>query len=186
MNKEFTTEALQDWISQTYDVSPEQIQVSHDDPVLFYWDKPSLNYAALLEKSAFVGLQASYVFRRPEAQCVVRCYGPPYQYRAFYTTEGPAFGLKLELLYPERGVVVSGSRFFSPIRENPPLISAGHPMYQFEIVPSGTAEDVMYRAYHPESYDTVLREYKPWPGDWAEIEIDSSQLDPSWLPPNYR
>lgn len=182
--KQFSSEEFLVWIETTYRVPNENVLVNKEaEEMLNYtWEANGVRYMARVVAGTLVAARAETTRNPvPSAACVVSCIGAPGQYRAYFTRSTPGRQLEFEMVFPTQGTWVGGTQFFGLSQEQPPAIGGAFPMNFFRYETPGTEKAILQKVYGDGNiYETVQRQFKPWPGDWGEIDIDS---DPTLPPP---
>ncbi len=181
ISKEISPEQFRAWISATYRVPEENIQVDATrtgKSRIFNWKAGGIWYTAVIEGSALTDVELLYERQRPSADQVIACLGAPEQYRASYGWDIPGNNLHLDLLFPGQGILAFGAQFQSLRPKEPPPITGRFRISDMRIVRTGSVDEVLRQIYggsSAELYEKMQREYKSWPDDWKAIEIE---IDP--------
>lgn len=88
ISREISTEQFRAWISTTYRVSEENIQVDvtrTGESRIFNWKKDDIWYTVVIEGSALTDVRLYYERQRPSADQIIACLDAPEQYRAIDT-----------------------------------------------------------------------------------------------------
>jgi hypothetical protein len=176
MGTEINREQFLTWITETFQISRDSIEVTtwHDD-LVFSWQAGGVMYSAETDGAVLADVAIYYKNWRPEAAQFKKCLGDPSLYKASYQLgANPGNQLSAQFLYPLDGILISGARFlrFRPV--TPPAIRGDFPMSALRLTRPGSSEDVLSQIYGGNSglYEEMLTQYKPWPGGWDEITID--------------
>ena len=124
-----------------------------------------------------IDFERSIPLPRPSLSQVVNCLGAPEYYIVYYTLAPEANNINLDLLYPEKGIIV---RYVSPFTSLliPELPEKFHPymrMRDMSVVAPGTPEQMLPVAYSIGivgggfAHNACLS--KPWPGSIEAMEI---------------
>lgn len=116
---------------------------------------------------------------RPTGAEIVKCFGTPAFYRAYYTQGAHSKILDLALLYPDQGVVAQ-SHLFSNDKE-PPRIDSSMLFWNIAFVSPGGVDQIVEDVYifqPAEQRTEILNKVKPWPGAWHNLTVD---IDPRML-----
>ena len=177
----FTRESLRTWIHDTYQVPIESIRedaLAGGQSWSQHWGDPDrVYYSMLLNQDSIEDV----TFGRPQASVgdMMQCLGQPGAYLATYERSPGGNQLSLRLVYPDDGVLTSGSRIFRPQLKSPPSVSADFPVSFVRFVKPGTTDQVLSEIYIEgwgHANDGILQQYKPWTGDWASMVTD---VDPA-------
>lgn len=176
ISRQASAEELRAWIAETYDIPPESIT---SDPVpqtqgyLLQWRKNDLWHNIDIKKGVVtaVGVDTSGF----TASDAIACLGQPSHYSAMYGYETPGGPeLSLRLLFPEHGVLAGGGRILWARPAQPPAITGDFPLNGMQFMRPGAADALLeeaHRAYTPALAQQLLDAYKPWPGDWKDVQI---------------
>jgi len=101
--------------------------------------------------------------------------GRPSHYSAMYgyETEGGT-ELSLSLLFPEHGVLAGGGRILRARPAQPPAITGDFPIDGLRFMRPGSADTLLEEAHRmdiPALRQQMLDAYKPWPGDWGQLQV---------------
>jgi hypothetical protein len=111
---------------------------------------------------------------------MLRCLGVPDRYWASYTQSVEARELTLNLLFASKGALVYGANIYPFNQRQPPTLEETLPITGLTIVRPGSAEQIIQNIYGGQSNQLsiqMLRDAKPWPGDWKDLQImDESGL----------
>lgn len=177
----FTRESLRSWIHDTYQVPLESIREdaqADSQSASEQWGDPDHMYYSI---SLNQGSVEDITVGRPQASVgdMNQCLGQPGAYLATYKRSPGGNQLSLNLVYPDDGVLTSGSRIFSPQLKAPPAVTTDFPVSFIRFVRPGTTDQVLSEIYVKgwgHANDGVLQEFRPWVGDWASVVID---VDPA-------
>lgn len=136
-------------------------------------------YSGWIQDGTLQKIDVQWVFPlpRPTLSQAIACLGDPEYYIAFYEQAPEAVATNLDLLYPEKGIVVRyESPFTSSARSEPP--AKFHPFMRIEqvaVVVPGTPEQMVPAVYsagnvaggHADNFCLS----KPWPGSIKAVEI---------------
>jgi hypothetical protein len=180
---QYSVDQFRAWAARTYGISAEEVQVEpaskEKDDWSIHWAMAGATYAAGLRGSKVLGAGVTYGSNPPSADRVLSCLGAPGEYRAAFDKMVEASQLSLDLLFPAQGILASGARFAAFNQRQPPPLNENFAVSSFVVVPPGSAEQVLRQVYgglSNDQYEKVVREFKPWPGDWENLQI---QIDPA-------
>lgn len=136
-------------------------------------------YSGWIQDGTLQKIDVQWIFPlpRPTLSQAIACIGAPEYYIAFYEQAPEAVATYLDLLYPEKGIVVRyESPFTSSARPDP--LDEFHPFMRIEqvvVVAPGTPEQMVPAVY---SAGNVAGSHadnsclsKPWPGSIKALEI---------------
>lgn len=177
-NQETSLDHFRDWVSNTYHVSPKTIRVipsiDNRDYWTIYWEVAGQTYDITLDNGR-VDRGAGISFNRGvPASHIVSCLGPPAQYYAGYHWDLGKYVLHLTLLYPDQGILATGARYFYPKPDRIPTIESTFGIYRLTFGPPGWTDQLQQSVLNPSG-----ELYKPWPGNWKDIQIE---IDPRAQP----
>lgn len=177
-NRETSLDQFIEWVSNIYHVPRKAIRVipSIDDRDYWtiYWETAGQTYEIILDDGR-VGKGARISFNRGvPAGYIVSCLGTPAQYYARYNWDLGKYALHLTLLYPDRGILATGAKYFYPKPDQVPTIENTFGIDWLTFGPSGWTDQLRQSALNPSG-----ESYKSWPGDWKNIQIE---IDPRAQP----
>jgi len=176
ISKEIAPEQFHHWIRETYQLSSESIEVitaKSGQTNTFSWKKDAIWYTAVLEKSVLVDVVLLNEGRAMSADHTIACLGAPERYRALYERIVEGTQLSLDMLFPAQGILAAGAQFPRSMPKQPPAINGDFPIRDFRFVQPGSAEEVLRRVFYTNDvYESALREYRSWPGNWQDIVIE--------------
>jgi hypothetical protein len=116
-----------------------------------------------------------YISLEPTLDEILACFGPPDLYQSQYFADHPYMVFDLSLLYLDKGISVTAMRFLEDLE--PPVVNGDVIMTDMTITAPGTAKEVIKYLYRPwfeeDEYDEMLKDWKPWPGSWEGIVVDT-------------
>lgn len=184
-----------DWIVQSYSVAEDAIKLEFalaERPRVLYaslsWENVKSRGSLALANRAPYGLRVSATGTEPSLAQMLACLGPPESYSAYYTVGLESMGAfkKSTLYYPERGILVSTSRYaesgLEAVKRMELFANGQTPENTAGLVSicpaASTIADLLANCYfdpsRPEAVDNMrIREelvmLKPWPGDANEM-----------------
>lgn len=141
------------------------------------WQSDRTRYLIVIQDSTIVRVVVEFAGRgRSRMRDVVECMGQPEVYFAWNGENIKGKAMEMMLLYPSTGTVawaaVPGGQSSSLDK-----VRVGAMIY----TAPGTAEQMVANARFPETLESQKEAYqwyvgklRPWPGSWADLEIDSS------------
>jgi hypothetical protein len=175
-----SAEQLRVWIGNAYQLPASRIQadvIRSGQLETVEWQKGGITYRGYVKGGHLTDVTVSYGSRRPSAGQVIACLGTPERYQASYEQNVEGNQLSLDLLFAAEGTLAYGARFMHIDRKQPPPVDGSFPIFGLAIVEPGTADQVLREIYESnETYEQMLRAYRPWPGDWQSVVID---IDPA-------
>ena len=175
-------------VSRLWGIDKGKLGIEEDrwgNPYAVYWlivrfTAPIGLYTAWFPDGVLQKIDVEWVFLRPTLSQAVKCLGTPEYYIAFYGPDPHDVYALLDLLYPEKGIVIRYvSPFTSPARPEP--IAEFHPYMRIRelvVVAPGTPEQMVPAVYSVgnvggnQVHNACLS--KPWPGSFEAMEITST------------
>ena len=174
IGREVTPEAFCDWVAEAYRLPTESIAVklrAEDHYRVVEWTQRGRCYTALLDGNviARIGFEAPMT----SAERVVAALGEPGEYRAEYKRHAGGHELSLRLVFPEQGIQASGSKFYYGGPVETPSLDGRFGLRFFVVMRPASAEGLLEQMWGdwPPLHAHLIKEYKPWPGTWGEIDI---------------
>lgn len=178
ISRQASAEEMRAWIAQTYHITPESIAL---DPVpqlqaqLLTWKNQGLWYHLDMDVEKGIVTGVGVDTAGLTASDTIACLGQPSMYSATYgyETEGGT-QLNLDLLFAERGILVGGARILRDRPQEPPAITGSFLMNGVRFMPAGSAVELVQQLgseYVPGLREQVIKGYKPWPGDWKDVQV---------------
>lgn len=161
------------------------LELTTGDPLALYWRVIRLTapigvHTAWFNDSVLRKIDVEWVILRPTLSQAINCLGPPDFYIAYYDNDFHAEFTLLDLIYPEKGIVVHYmSPFTSPASPEP--LAEFRPDLRITViavVAPGTHEELVQAVYsvgfvgRNEVHKGCLS--KPWPGSLDALEIAST------------
>ncbi|MBA3532738.1 MAG: hypothetical protein H0T73_12510 [Ardenticatenales bacterium] len=167
---------LLQWIQTTYSLPESSITIANFDSSDITkgvsWNSEDKGYFAAFHENALKQAGIRWTSHPPTGEDIVRCYGPPDLYGAYFYEVPAGRIFEIELWYPTKGLVVNQTILTQS--SEIPEISGKIAVTSMTITRSGSAEEVLNDAYYSRSEEIrqdTLHTLMPWPSDWGKIEV---------------
>lgn len=184
IGKEATPEQFQKWVSRTYQLANSAVAVEGTTveavkrgTVSFVsWHIGNFQYVAQLDSRVVLRFLVSGTDASTDS--LISCLGTSAWY--FVHSSGAERGAQrtVELFFPDHGIVLHGWYYVPFGAQSRPLLNRDRLSWHLMFMRPGSVEQLVgdYYDYDPALARDVLRQIKPWPGDWSKIEF------PPYLP----
>ena len=131
-------------------------------------------YSSWFREGVLIKFEVAWFFPTPTLSQAIDCLGDPEHYIAFVTLVPDSALFNLDLVYPQKGIVVHYSDLYTTDQIHPYLR-----LFNMSVVAPGTTEEVVDEAFSIGIHDSQLYGYsaclrKSWPGSFEAIEVASS------------
>lgn len=169
---------FQQWVSTTYQqplnnitIMPAAVEVVRQGMVTeVAWQNAGLQYGAQFGEKELLRVWV-WKTNTPGDQ-LLACLGQPTHYFATSALEESGPARSIYLFFPTRGIMVYGWQIFRATIDTKsiPVVDGQFPFQSLMIVKPQSVEQTIEIGWGDFGSD-ILRQLKPWPGDWAKIEF---------------
>lgn len=141
----------------------------------YSWEANGKEYVSSFAQDELVRLRVVWHTAEPTVSQFLECFGPPAWYRASYFQVAHGDELKVELWYPDQGIVATHYQFVTSGERTPPPVAPTDQMKYLMLVRPGSLEAVTertFRDFSREQRSQMLQSMKPWPGDVGQFQVE--------------
>ncbi len=175
ISQTFTSEEYLSWILETQGVELSDIRVLSTRPERFayVWTTENYDLGVGLENNQVDDIRIRIEGPGVPARVMAACFGEPDVYRAlhdarFHNVRGG--DINFHLVYTS-GVFVGGTQLYRRLSDVPLSLDEDYAMDVVIFTPPGSPLEILQQVRYSAPSDGDWR-IRPWPEDWADIQID--------------